>query len=96
MPHMPTTTNGGQVVGAPLGLYGGIDFRFAGGAGIFFANGGSFAPFSEAELETLYPSHGTYVRRVVTAVTRLVLDRYLLLEDGLALIEVAVQSEVGR
>ncbi len=92
MPHMPTLTMGGKQVGAPLGTYGGVDFGFAGGPGIFFANGGTFTPFSDDELQALYTNRGSYASRVQRSALALMRDGYLLPEDGMAIIQEAYES----
>jgi hypothetical protein len=43
-----------------------------------------------------YPNHAIYVNRVVRAVNELVRQRYLLAEDGPAIIQRANQSNIGR
>ncbi|MGR5324944.1 alpha/beta hydrolase domain-containing protein [Vibrio sp. DNB22_17_1] len=91
LPHMSTTFEQSLLtsVGGPLGKYGGIDFTYAGGGGIFFANGGTFEPFSSEELAQRYPNKEDYVNKVRSAVIYLVLNRYLLAEDGVQLVEEA-------
>jgi hypothetical protein len=51
-------------------------------------------PFSQAKLQALYPTHGTYVRKVVRSTAQLVVQRFVTLEDGLALIREAAQADV--
>ncbi|SEF49673.1 alpha/beta hydrolase domain-containing protein [Vibrio hangzhouensis] len=91
LPHMSTVLNVGSpvAIGAPLGDYGGIDFNYAGGGGIFFANGGTFDPYSAEELALRYPTKDDYMMKVRSAVVYLVLSRYLLLEDGMKMVEEA-------
>lgn len=88
LPHMPSSNQGpfSSTLGAPLGVYGGIDYNYAGGGGIFFANGGTFESFDDETLLELYPTKQVYVQRVISSVWYLIFNRYLLLEDGIALI----------
>jgi len=51
-------------------------------------------PFSEEQLQALYPSHRAYVREVTRDVTDLVTDRVITLPDGLQLIADAARSDV--
>lgn len=96
LPHLPTPTRYHEQMGAPLGHYGGVDFRFAGGEGIFFANGGTFTPYSAEKLKELYPRHSSYIRLVHGQAWRLIYDGYLLKEDAQQLIREAMTSEIGR
>lgn len=91
LPHMSRTFEQSVLTsgGGPLGKYGGIDFSYAGGEGIFFANGGTFEPFSPEDLAQRYPNKEDYVNKVRSAVIHLVLSRYLLAEDGIQLVEEA-------
>ena len=86
LPHMATTLGN---VGAPLGWYGGIDYNYAGGPGIFFANGGTFLPYSDEELAQLYPDKLGYLQKVRNAAYYLVFHRYLLIEDARKIIDEA-------
>jgi hypothetical protein len=65
--------------------------------------GGSFcfiagyeAPFSRAQLDALYPSHGAYVARVAWDAYRLAAQRYLTWPDARRIIREAARSAVGR
>ena len=53
------------------------------------------APFSQAQLDALYPTHGAYVIRVTKDALRLAAQRYLTLPDALRIIREAAQSDVG-
>src|SRR3954471_20246280 len=53
------------------------------------------APFSQAQLDALYPTHGAYVIRVTQDALRLAAQRYLTLPDALRIIREAAQSDVG-
>jgi hypothetical protein len=92
LPHMTATDSSGEI-GAPLGTYLGIDFAQAIAA---IAFGGRFIPFDSAKLNSLYPSHGTYVERVAKAAHRLVMRREILKEDAKAYIEEAAHSTIGK
>ncbi|MDG3086347.1 alpha/beta hydrolase domain-containing protein [Vibrio hannami] len=98
LPHMASTIGEHQQynVGAPLGVYGGIDFNYAGGPGIFFANGGTFQPYSEEELAQLYPTKEEYMNKVRGAAYYLVFQRYLLPEDARTIIEEANQLQMSH
>ncbi len=76
---------------APLGRH----FPLNDGPGPCFLVG-SFFPFDEAKLDSLYPSHGHYVSDIARAVRSLVLGRYVLPEDGARYIVDAAQSDVGK
>lgn len=56
---------------------------------------GHEVPFDQATLQTLYPTHGTYVRGVIRDVHSLVEQRYLTLADGLKLIHEAQASNIS-
>jgi hypothetical protein len=92
LPHM-TATDKRHEIGAPLGTYDGVEFDTG---NIFILLAGHFTPFDPARLEALYPSHGTYVRRVTKAAHRLVERRELLKEDAKAFIKEAAHSSVGK
>jgi hypothetical protein len=51
-------------------------------------------PFDQTTLQTLYPTHGAYVRGVIRDVLNLVAERYLTLADGLKLIHEAQASNI--
>jgi hypothetical protein len=51
-------------------------------------------PFDAAKLQALYPTHGTYVRKVVRSTAELVAERFVTLRDGLALIREAAAADV--
>jgi len=95
MPHLPSRKQNGSQLGAPLGLYGGIDYRFAASAGIFFANGGSFAPYSTEQLAERYPSRKHYLRQYKAALQHLVAKGYLLVEDGKAMLSAIQPLNTG-
>jgi hypothetical protein len=55
---------------------------------------GHEVPFTAAQLQQLYSSHGAYVRAVVKDTARLVAGRYITGYDGLDLIREAAQKDV--
>lgn len=55
---------------------------------------GHVVPFDQATLQSLYPTHGAYVRGVIRDVFGLVAQRYLTLADGLKLIHQAQSSDI--
>jgi hypothetical protein len=57
---------------------------------------GTHAPFADAKLAELYPTHGAYVSRVAKADDKLVAERFLLREDAQTLLTGAAQSGFGR
>jgi len=57
---------------------------------------GTHAPFDEAKLDSLYPSHGAYVSRVSQATSELVDEGYVLREDAQTLLTDASQSGIGK
>ncbi len=88
LPHMPTELPNGQTVGAPLGVYAGLDPDYD------YSNpypwiGGTFEPFSPEELARRYPGREDYVRRVEGAAAALLADRFILEEDYQAYVAAA-------
>jgi hypothetical protein len=92
LPHMTATDSSGEV-GAPLGTYDGADFAQT---NFFLWLGGHFTPFDSAKLDSLYPTHGSYVERVAKAAHRLVERREILKEDANAYIREASHSTIGK
>jgi hypothetical protein len=92
LPHMTAIDEGGEV-GAPLGIYEGVDFAYT---TRFLWLGGHFTPFDSAKLDSLYPNHGSYVERVAKAAHRLVQRRELLQQDAKAYIDEAAHSTIGK
>ena len=78
----------GSVIGAPLGVYSGLNL---GNPNALL--GGTFTPFSTAELNARYPSHGNYVCRVARAARKLAHDGYILRADVADYIEEAAQTQ---
>jgi Alpha/beta hydrolase domain len=95
LPHLPAALAEGQVAGAPLGTYKGLDLDFKDTNG-YFLRSGSFAPFSEDRLRALYPNPDAYVSAVSRAAKDLVVKRYILQEDADKYIEAAARSTIGR
>ena len=89
LPHMPTVLGSGERVGAPLGVYRGLDPDFLKAFNLFAWIGGTFAPFSAQELAARYPSHEDYVQLVSKAAASLLADRFILQEDYDAYIQAA-------
>jgi hypothetical protein len=92
LPHM-TATDSSREIGAPLGTYEGGDLAQT---NFFLFLGGHFTPFDSAKLDSLYPNHGTYVKRVAKAAHRLVQRREILAEDAKAYIRQATHSAFGK
>jgi hypothetical protein len=57
---------------------------------------GRHAPFDEAKLASLYPTHGSYVSKVTKEVHDLVDRQLLLKEDAQTLLTDASQSAFGK
>ena len=95
LPHMEQVIDG-QVAGAPLGVYSGVNPV----EDLFVMIAGLFLPFSEAELAERYPHRGFYVSRVARAAQHLVDKGYILAHDKDAYIreaaEKAFQTQPGR
>jgi hypothetical protein len=51
-------------------------------------------PFSPQKLQTLYPDHEDYVGKVIRSAGQLVVERFITLADGLALIDEAYRADV--
>jgi hypothetical protein len=83
LPHMPTVLPSGERVGAPLGVYGGLDpdFKKPWPFNVYAWLGGTFEPFSAEELAKRYPTREVYVALVRKAAAALLAGRYILQED---------------
>ncbi len=81
LPHMPTVLPSGEQVGAPLGVYTGLDPDYLDSPNLYPWIGGTFKPFSKQELAARYPSREVYVARVEKAAAALLADRFILQED---------------
>jgi hypothetical protein len=105
LPHMEQEVEG-QVVGAPLGTYTGINPPFLEAwfeppsldvfARVLTSIAGTFTPFSDEELRERYPDHETYVSRVTRAADYLLASGYILEEDRDAYVAEAEQSAIGE
>jgi hypothetical protein len=81
LPHMPRLLPSGERVGAPLGVYGGLDSEYYEPFNVYPWLGGTFEPFSEQELKQRYPSDATYFELVEKAAAALLAERFILEED---------------
>jgi len=81
LPHMPAVLPNGEHVGAPLGVYTGLDPDYLDPFNPYPWLGGTFEPFSPQELAARYPSRDVYVARVERAAAALLADRFILPED---------------
>jgi hypothetical protein len=89
LPHMATALPNGERAGAPLGVYGGLDWDLNdpryGPAWL----GGTFEPFAAQELAKRYPTREGYVDLVRRAAAHLLAGRYIVEEDYNAYISAA-------
>jgi hypothetical protein len=81
LPHMPAVLANGERVGAPLGVYHGLDPDYEDHTNYFAWIGGSFEPFSAEELAARYPSRELYAELVRDAAAALLAERFILEED---------------
>jgi hypothetical protein len=81
LPHMATVLPNGERVGAPLGVYGGLDPEYYEPFNAYPWLGGTFEPFTAEELKARYPSHDAYVDLVEKAAAALLADRFILEDD---------------
>ncbi len=99
-----TVVNGAPVVDEFGNVEGGLGspyldvptstwFGSATGASFCFIAGWE-RPFTQAQLDALYPNHGAYVRQVEASVEGLVDDRIITPSDGRQLIKEAERSDV--
>ena len=95
LPQLPTMLENGTMAGAPLGTYNGLALDFK-DTNFYFLLSGTFTPFPQEKLRTLYPSHAAYVSAVSLAAKDLVAKRYILQEDADAYIEAANNSSIGQ
>ena len=89
LPHMPMVLPNGDHVGAPLGVYTGLDLDYLDPMNVYPWAGGTFTPFSQQELAARYPSREVYVVRVEKAAAALLAGRFLLPEDYEAYVRAA-------
>jgi hypothetical protein len=57
---------------------------------------GSFQPFGAATLAELYRNHGAYVSQVTHAAHDNLRDGFIVLEDEIATVQEAAQSDIGK
>jgi alpha/beta hydrolase family protein len=57
---------------------------------------GTYLPFEEATLDTLYPDHGVYVNAVARVTNDNLLAGYIVVEDAAATIREAAASGIGK
>ena len=89
LPHMHTVLRSGERMGAPLGVYRGLDPDFLEPFNLFALIGGTFEPFSAQAIAARYPSADDYVQLVSKAAASLLADRIILQEDYDAYIQTA-------
>jgi hypothetical protein len=81
LPHMRMVLANGEQVGAPLGVYRGLDPDYQDHPNVFAWLGGTLEPFTDEELKARYSSPDTYVDLVEKAAAALLADRFILEED---------------
>jgi hypothetical protein len=57
---------------------------------------GTFSPFSAQMIDSLYPNHGNYVRKVAASALDLVLHKLMLWDEGEEVVERAAKSDIGK
>jgi hypothetical protein len=80
-PHMPSIDAHGNVAGAPLGSYNGVDNTDP--ANVFRLLAGVFTPFTQSQLDARYPASGPndIKHRVKRAARQLFEDDLILRQD---------------
>ena len=79
LPHLTTVLPSGEVVGAPLGRYAGLNPEYPADEGYGYAwLGGIFDPFPEEERARRYPTRSAYVDLVRGAAAALLAEGYIL------------------
>lgn len=91
LPHMTRILADGTKAGAPLGIYTGLDPDLPPWEELTEQDSnywywmrkisGTFAPFAEQKIRTLYPNQKTYVELVKKAADIVLEERFILLED---------------
>jgi hypothetical protein len=81
LPHMAALMPEGERAGAPLGVYGGIDYDLLDDRYGYADNAGTFDPFPPAEMARRYPTRAGYVDLVRKAAAHLLAGRYILEDD---------------
>lgn len=72
-----------------------IQVPFAGYNGEAFVSSGTTVPFPPERIAQLYPTHKSYVRRLLAATNRAVADRFLVCQDAETIMRKASASTVG-
>jgi hypothetical protein len=93
----PVLDEHGNVIGGVRSPYVDVPtatwFGSATGASFCFIAGWE-RPFDRAKLRALYPTHGTYVRKVVRSALRLAADRFVTVPDAIDLIREAARADI--
>jgi len=64
-------------------------------AAISCQQAGTYVPFTDATLATLYPTHASYVSKVIAATNKAVRDGFILKDDADTIIDEADRSSIG-
>jgi hypothetical protein len=88
LPHVESEIRG-RVAGAPLGRHTPLNRA---GQNVFEFLGGTFTPFTDAELRARYPSRHEYIRRVRRTAAHLAFKGYITDDDRRALIAAAKEQ----
>jgi|GEM_PF-2451678 len=87
LPNLPRTLEDGTMIGAPLGVYNGVYWKYMPPlpemlpGNYMAALGGLFEPFSGERLGELYPTPEIYEKRFIAALDELLAEGYILEED---------------
>jgi len=105
LPHLRTELSSGNVVGGPLGLYGGVECnndptqnsfilgcQINGDANIYNIVGGTFIPYASGQCAAFYDSYETYLNEVTTAVDYALAQGWILPEETDSMIASAAQK----
>ena len=87
LPHMTQSLGNGEIAGAPLGVYTGVEPKLAGNGFGYFS--GTFTPFTTAEFNERYADDATIEKRVVIAADTLLAKRHIVKRDHAAYINSA-------
>jgi hypothetical protein len=63
---------------------------------VFCSIFGQTVPFTDAQLDALYPSHGAFLARYFWTTLRAVGSGYVLLPDAINLMRAAAQTDIGQ
>jgi len=95
MPHLTTALADGEIVGAPLGTYLGVDEEMIDVVEAGYALlGGVFIPFSPDEIARRYPTQEVYVELVRRAAAQLLEQGFILPEDYDAYVRAAERERL--